>query len=31
MYALTPLKVYALDRALEDPICVQRMERKGGV
>ncbi|MBT3374247.1 MAG: hypothetical protein HN742_34820 [Lentisphaerae bacterium] len=27
MYALSPLKVYALDRALDDAVCVERMER----
>ncbi|MBT7165149.1 MAG: hypothetical protein HN849_29685 [Victivallales bacterium] len=27
MYALTPLKVYVLDRALENAACVDRMER----
>lgn len=27
MYALTPMKVYVLDRALKDPVCVTRMER----
>lgn len=27
MYALTPLKVYALEQALTDPRCVSRMER----
>ena len=27
MYALTPLKVYAMDRVKEDPRCVDRMER----
>jgi DNA repair photolyase len=30
MYALTPLKVYALDRVLERPECVVRMERMLG-
>jgi DNA repair photolyase len=27
MYPLTPLKVYALDRALRDPLCTARLER----
>ena len=27
MYALTPLKIYALDRALDDEICVARLDR----
>ena len=27
MYPLTPMKIYALDRVMDDPICVTRMER----